>query len=151
MARNPGLASLPDWFHQTYMTDWPFFLLCASRGEIHFIREPMATYRVTGTGVWTSISGAEQTRHWLDAYLAADREFSYLYHDILRPRILNAHYSLALEYWKAGRPDQAKEQMRAYFAAAPFLREWKTKLRLLLSIECPPLWSALQWLRGRPA
>src|ERR1035437_2080825 len=56
MVRNPRLARFPPWLHQSYMGDWPFVILCARNGDIYFICEPMATYRVTGDGIWSSLS-----------------------------------------------------------------------------------------------
>lgn len=151
VARNPGLSRLPGWFHRTYMTDWPFFLLCASGGQIHFTREPMAAYRMTGEGIWTSISSTEKMKHWLEAYLAADRAFAHQYSDILKPLILRTRFGLALRYQAAGMFAEAKQQMQAYFATAPLLGQWKTKLRLILGVAYPQAWQVLQRLRGRTA
>lgn len=50
--RNPGLAEYPALFQKTDMADWPLHMLNALRGDIRYVDEKMAAYRLHGGGVW---------------------------------------------------------------------------------------------------
>jgi glycosyltransferase involved in cell wall biosynthesis len=49
---NPRLAKYPDLFNKTDMADWPLHMLNALRGDIHYVDEKMAAYRLHNAGVW---------------------------------------------------------------------------------------------------
>jgi glycosyltransferase involved in cell wall biosynthesis len=151
MVRNPHLARLPAWLHESYMADWPFLILCARKGDIYCIPEPMATYRQTGGGIWSSLSHMEQTKHVMDACLTIDCGLSHEYSEILIPRARGFCYELAITYQKAGLLEEAKAHLKLYWRLAPLLSDWKAKLRLLLGIQYPRAWRAVQHLRGRTA
>jgi glycosyltransferase involved in cell wall biosynthesis len=50
--RNPRLAKYPDLFSKTDMADWPLHMLNALRGDIHYVDEKIAAYRLHNAGVW---------------------------------------------------------------------------------------------------
>ncbi len=50
--RNPCLPQYPALFLQTDMADWPLHMLNALRGDIRYVDEKMAAYRLHGGGVW---------------------------------------------------------------------------------------------------
>lgn len=150
MVRSPRLARLPAWLHEVYVHDWPFVLLCARRGDIYCIPDTMATYRPTGTGIWSSLSYMERAKHDMEACLTIDRGLSYQYSEILVPRALGFCYSLAIRYQKAGLLAEAKAHLKQYWRLAPVFRDWKAKLRLLLGIQYPRAWRVVQYLRRRP-
>lgn len=52
--RNPRLAQFPGLFNKTDMADWPLHMLNALRGDIHYVDEKMAAYRLHNAGVWAS-------------------------------------------------------------------------------------------------
>src|ERR1035437_1524868 len=56
MVRNPHFDRMPSWYHEMYMSDWPLVVLCARHGDIYCIPEPMASYRQTGSGIWSPLS-----------------------------------------------------------------------------------------------
>jgi len=151
MVRNPRSSGLPRWLHESYMGDWPFVVFCALSGDIYYIRESMATHRVTGKGTWSALSQIEKTKHWMDACLVVDRGLSYKYHDILLPRALGFCYALAVMYQKEGLPAEAKAQVGRYWRMAPIFGDWKAKTKLLLRIRQPRAWRLVQYLRGKPA
>lgn len=50
--RNPHWESSPQLLLHTDMADWPLHLLNALRGNIRYVDEKMAAYRLHGGGVW---------------------------------------------------------------------------------------------------
>jgi hypothetical protein len=149
MIRNTGLGHIPSWIHSTFMVDWPFYVLCATHGDIYFIPEPMAVHRPTGEGLWSSLSHLKKTEHWMDACLVVDRGLTYRFTDVLRPRALGFCYELAFLYQREGMPHEALDQMRAYWHLAPAFGCWKEKIRLLLGIKYPKLLKSIDTYRGR--
>ena len=151
MVRNPHFDRMPSWYHEMYMSDWPLVVLCARHGDIYSIPEPMASYRQTGSGIWSPLSWMEQSKHLMEACLAMDRGLSHEYSEILIPSALRFCYSLAIKYQKAGLLEEAKAHVKLYWRLAPLLSDSKAKLRLLLGIQYPRAWRVVQHLRGRTA
>jgi glycosyltransferase involved in cell wall biosynthesis len=52
--RNPQLKEFPALFLYTDMADWPLHILNARRGNIRYVDEKMAAYRVHAGGIWAS-------------------------------------------------------------------------------------------------
>jgi glycosyltransferase involved in cell wall biosynthesis len=52
--RRRVLPELPEWHREIIPGDWAIAILCADRGPIGFLPEPMAAYRVHGQGLWTA-------------------------------------------------------------------------------------------------
>jgi len=58
--RASSIANLPSWFLEVRMADWPLQILASLHGEIAFLDEVMASYRIHPGGVWSSISAEER-------------------------------------------------------------------------------------------
>lgn len=52
LMRNPGFSSLPAWFYQTDMGDWPVHLLVSAKGDYYFQDVNWAVYRIHAGGIW---------------------------------------------------------------------------------------------------
>lgn len=52
--RNPRWQSAPPLLYKTDMGDWPLHILNALRGDIRYVDEKMAAYRVHSGGIWAS-------------------------------------------------------------------------------------------------
>jgi glycosyltransferase involved in cell wall biosynthesis len=52
--RNPHLQTVPSLYWKTDMADWPTHILTALRGDIRYVDEKMAAYRVHEGGVWAA-------------------------------------------------------------------------------------------------
>jgi len=60
--RNPRMTTFPDMYQKTDMADWPTHILNALRGDIRYVDEKMAAYRVHAGGVWAAFrSNVEKT------------------------------------------------------------------------------------------
>jgi len=47
---------LPEWFNQSPLGDWPLYILNSLNGNIYYIDEIMATYRIHDQSNWSSKS-----------------------------------------------------------------------------------------------
>jgi hypothetical protein len=52
--RNPRMQEFTALYWQTDMADWPTHILTALRGDIRYVDEKMAAYRVHEGGVWAA-------------------------------------------------------------------------------------------------
>jgi len=58
--RATSIANLPSWILEVRMADWPLQILASLHGQIAFLDEVMADFRVHPGGVWSSISEDER-------------------------------------------------------------------------------------------
>lgn len=54
MFRNRLLDGFPEWFYTVPAADWPLNILNAQYGDIGYIDQAMAVYRIHSGGVWSS-------------------------------------------------------------------------------------------------
>jgi glycosyltransferase involved in cell wall biosynthesis len=66
MYRNGVVSDFPSWFFETPMGDWPAHVLHAQHGEIGYIDEVMATYRIHGGGIWSPMRASERRKGLID-------------------------------------------------------------------------------------
>lgn len=66
MFRNRLFGEFPSWFRTTPSGDWPLHVLNALHGDISYIDEVMAVYRLHSGGVWSVRSPAEQKQRAIE-------------------------------------------------------------------------------------
>lgn len=54
MFRNKLFSAFPEWYYEVPMGDWPLHVINAHYGDIGYIDEVMAVYRVHSGGMWSS-------------------------------------------------------------------------------------------------
>jgi glycosyltransferase involved in cell wall biosynthesis len=63
MFRRTALADIPAWYADFFpITDWPLYILCAEHGDIGYIPEVMAAYRLHERGLYSPLSPADKLR-----------------------------------------------------------------------------------------
>ncbi|HEX3599731.1 MAG TPA: glycosyltransferase [Lacipirellulaceae bacterium] len=75
MFRNRLFAEFPAWYDGLKLGDWPLHLLNAEHGNIGYLPEVMATYRVHRGGVWSGASQATRITAILEMLTAVDHHF----------------------------------------------------------------------------
>jgi glycosyltransferase involved in cell wall biosynthesis len=61
MLRRSTLDRIGDWYVDCFpITDWPLYLLAAERGDLLFVDEPVAAYRVHGGGEVSGLDRKQQ-------------------------------------------------------------------------------------------
>ena len=74
MMRRAALSSLGDWYADFFpITDWPLYILCAEQGELCFIDEPVAAYRLHDGGLFSSLPGRQKLDMTASFYRRMDR------------------------------------------------------------------------------
>lgn len=63
--RNHLFDSFPDWYLQAPAGDWPLHVLNAQHGDIGYIDEVMAVYRIHAGGVWSPRISSDRRRQIL--------------------------------------------------------------------------------------
>jgi len=68
MFRRQALAGIPEWLFSYAWFDWLFHIYCASQGQIGFLDEDMAAYRVHSAGNWSARDRSAQLEQDLSVY-----------------------------------------------------------------------------------
>lgn len=63
MYRWESVTTLPNWWNDVWIGDWPLHVLHAEHGYIGYINEVMGAYRVHAGGLWSSSRLADQVAH----------------------------------------------------------------------------------------
>jgi glycosyltransferase involved in cell wall biosynthesis len=95
MLRRDWIGSLPSWFCEMRLGDWPLFALVARHGNIWLLDEIAAVYRVHAGGVWTSRSQASQFRETIRMLRALSKELGPRQVGIVRKTIAEYYLELA--------------------------------------------------------
>ncbi len=66
--RRDVLGTVPEWLFGYRWFDWLFHIWCARQGDIGFLDEDMASYRVHAAGNWSARSRLVQLQEDLDVY-----------------------------------------------------------------------------------
>jgi glycosyltransferase involved in cell wall biosynthesis len=56
MFRNRLFGEFPDWYYTVPVGDWPLHILNAQYGNIGYIEQEMAVYRIHSGGLWSSVT-----------------------------------------------------------------------------------------------
>lgn len=60
MFRNQLLSELPEWYYATELGDWALHLINAQYGDVGYINEVMAAYRIHSGGIWSLMARERQ-------------------------------------------------------------------------------------------
>ena len=97
--RNHLFTKYPKAFMQLKLGDWLLHLLNAHKGNIHFMKDTMAVYRVQSNSSWSSLSHIKQVEYFLQAIKTAKTYFSPLYDSNFNMSIKN-HSRYLLKLYK---------------------------------------------------
>jgi hypothetical protein len=103
------VGSLPDWFLNLKMGDWPLHILVGRAGKIHLMDEVMSVYRIHQGGIWSSLSHVDKLRAATGMLTAIDKHLGFQYKDTIRPALARSHFELAYNARRDGnRTETAK-------------------------------------------
>jgi glycosyltransferase involved in cell wall biosynthesis len=98
--RRSAVPELPAWYYAAYLADWALALLVSTRGELGYIDEVMAAYRIHSGGVWSTLTDAGRIRRRLDFYDRLDADLQRRYAAAIRTARAKTELDLALA-WEA--------------------------------------------------
>ena len=136
MHRNHLLHLLPDWYYDTQIGDWEFYIFAAQQSKIGYIDDNMATYRTHDQGCYTGLSSIEKlsNRIWTFEHLNVHLECQYdqLYNQL----ISECYYALAIEYANIDDLSTARSYFNQGLARCPLNRRFSRKnlIKLLLRV-----------------
>jgi len=109
MFRNNLIGKIPDWYEKSLNGDWIFQILHAEHGDIGFIDEVMAVYRIHRGGIWSGQNNSSdglmeliKTRQLLLAHVKPR------YKPLFRRYLYKRYYLLAHYFAEQGDGKQAK-------------------------------------------
>lgn len=109
MWRRDALGSLPDWFKDAPVGDWPMHVLHAEHGDIAYIDINMAAHRKHPRGIWAGKDLLAQVRTNLGCHACFLTHLQPSTVVRIRPAILRYQLQLAQSYERQGEFAVARE------------------------------------------
>ena len=113
MIRKSALPPLPAWVESSPYLDWSLYVFAAHYGDIAYLPETVAVYRVHEGGVYSGASAEQQALGFIDFYDQVERQVDRRYRRLIRKGVRPWYRVLAYEYGVAGQLQRG----RAYAAA----------------------------------
>jgi glycosyltransferase involved in cell wall biosynthesis len=98
MARNRLIQDFPDWFLRLNLADWPLHVLNAQHGDIGYLNEVMAVYRVHGASVWSGAAKVDRLLDQIGVYQAFSRHLDAKYRGAIRTALSECYGKLSSQY-----------------------------------------------------
>ena len=124
MLRNKLFQEFPDWYFQVAIGDWPLHLLNAQHGQIGYLDEVMAVYRMHRGGMCATRGVIQNYLGIIKCYRFFYSHFDRKYRRLIKSRISNCYHCLAIAY---------EEQQQRSAALLSFFK------CMLVSPACPPV------------
>jgi glycosyltransferase involved in cell wall biosynthesis len=84
MFRRGLFPEFPDWFSRMAWADWPLHILNAEHGDIGYIPEVMAVYRVHRGGVYSQKEEIDQVKEMVQMYPHINAHLNFRYNKLIR-------------------------------------------------------------------
>jgi glycosyltransferase involved in cell wall biosynthesis len=93
--RREWIDTLPSWFCEMQLGDWPLFALVAQHGEIRLLDEVAAVYRIHAGGIWSSRSQISRLQESVRMLQALNKQLGYRHAGAIRQAIARCYLELA--------------------------------------------------------
>jgi glycosyltransferase involved in cell wall biosynthesis len=87
MLRKNVLDKFPEWYYTTPVGDWPLYMLCAQHGQIGYMDEILAVYRIHGEGIWSKQNKIQKLESLIAIYESMNANLGFRYNGIVQSRI----------------------------------------------------------------
>jgi len=119
--RNHLLGALPACFYTVTNGDWMLFVLLAEHGDVGYINEVMAAYRMHPHGIWSKLGARRRLEEHIKTYRTMDSHLKYKYGRLISKMIadLCAQYSRSCldEYHRQVQMGEIREGLRSLWQA----------------------------------
>jgi glycosyltransferase involved in cell wall biosynthesis len=119
MLRRELVTELPPWFAELYMNDWPMLMLAAQHGNIGYLRDVMAAYRVHSRGLWSALDRLRRAEETARLYEVVGSRLDRRYGPTVAGLLAETYLTLCAEYARAGDLPRA----RRWFKPAVMMRQ----------------------------
>jgi len=148
--RRDLIAEIPPWMGSLKMGDWPLFILIAEHGDIGYLDEVMAAYRVHPGGSWSMKSEAAVLQEGIKMLKQVDEHFEFKYHPTINKIRFACQCEVAWAYAKVGAFPEAWGIARQCMATCPPNRyAYGQVVKMLLRLRAPRIYYFLQSFRPR--
>jgi len=128
VSRNISRDDLPEWYYQcSGAEDWAHSILTAQQGNIGYIDEVMAIYRIHGGGIYTSASAIKKLKTRIKFFQHLNPHLKFKYNKLLRSKISECYYELCKEYAINEQFTEAKKSLVDCLLSAPLNRRVSRK------------------------
>lgn len=146
MFRRAAVGTLPEWYFNLKMGDWPLYILMAQHGAIHYINEVMAAYRVHGGGSWSPRDRSHHDVNFLQLLDYADRHFNFKYKRAIDATKSRYYFELAETYYRRGHPRHALVPIKRGLRTSRFRH--RGLISFYLQVKAPGVYNSLRSLRN---
>jgi glycosyltransferase involved in cell wall biosynthesis len=87
LLRKAAVGTLPQWYNELPVGDWPLFLLAAQHGKIGYIDDVLGVYRIHQGGEWSKRDNVQRIELLLALYEKLNASFDFRYNTIVQPLI----------------------------------------------------------------
>ena len=119
MFRRGLFGDFPAWYYEMPIGDWPLHILNAMHGEIGYLPEVMAVYRLHPGGLWSSMDEPTQRRNEILVYRKLIANLAPEHRQPLKAGLSRLYHRMALESERSGKKAEASKQLWQSFVAAP--------------------------------
>jgi hypothetical protein len=149
--RNRLFGNFPDWFYAMPMGDWALHILNAQHGDIGYIDESMAVYRMHRKGLWTSRGKIKNYLDEVKAYRIFCNHLGKQHLRLLKSHMSKRYYKVGILYEERQEKIQALSNLIKCLVVAP--TSIPVSFRHLMNdvIRCssPTLYRSLVSLKGQ--
>jgi glycosyltransferase involved in cell wall biosynthesis len=94
------LFTLPPWFGELYLGDWPLNILNALHGNIKHLADVTGVYRVHATGIWSPLKSYQKEEYLVQMFELIQGVLPQQYHSLLQEKLKKKYYFLTARYNK---------------------------------------------------
>jgi glycosyltransferase involved in cell wall biosynthesis len=149
--RRAAVPELPAWYQSADLADWALSVLVSTRGDLGYVDEVMAAYRIHSTGVWSALSHIQRIERRLDFYDRLGADMRDRYAAAVRTARAKTHLDLALAWEAEGNAGRATASVLRSLLERPHDRRLavRARLRVLARLWLPGVRAGVRALRRR--
>jgi glycosyltransferase involved in cell wall biosynthesis len=149
--RRSAVPQLPDWYRSADLADWALAVLVSTRGDLGYLDEVMAAYRIHQAGVWSALTHIQRIERRLTFYERLGSDLKRSYAGAIRTGRAKTCLDLALAWEAQGSAGRAAAYLLRSLRERPHSRHLSgtARLRVLARLVSPRLRAGVRALRGK--
>jgi glycosyltransferase involved in cell wall biosynthesis len=106
--RRENVRKVPVWLHEMPYGDWPLHLINAQQGDLAYLEDVMAVYRIHPKGAWSSLDHLQAAKNRVKAYRLVGKHLCLQGKSFFQIALARKYTEMAKEYDRLGQKDDAK-------------------------------------------